>query len=284
MQLAETKQALQTWRGSLDLSRRVGLVPTMGCLHDGHLSLVRALRGRVDEIVVSIFVNPLQFAPHEDFDRYPRTFDSDCRALEAEGVNVVFCPSPSDFYPAGFQTKVRVPDVATHFEGEFRPGFFEGVATVCLKLFQNCQPHVAVFGEKDYQQLQVVRTMVRDLDVPLQILGGATIREADGLAMSSRNRYLSESERAFAAAVPKALQAGIEAARDVRALVGDVTSKALAVLEATPFKIDYLDVSGVDLVPAPAETRIRSLAAPRIFFAGKIGTTRLIDNMSLGVF
>ena len=244
----------------------VAFVPTMGNLHEGHLSLVRIARQHARAVAVSIFVNRLQFQPGEDFERYPRTFERDRELLAAEGVEIVFAPDERVLYPVPQTYTVRPPPIAAELEGKFRPGFFDGVVTVVLKLFNCVQPAVAVFGKKDYQQLMVVRGMVRQLDLPLVIVPGETVREPDGLAMSSRNVYLSVAERA-------------EAPRLCRVLI-DVTqgmapADAMRELERAGWQPDYIEVrSRADLAPPrPGDTDLVALGAARL------GATRLIDNV-----
>jgi pantoate--beta-alanine ligase len=259
-------------RGSLSAAlagRAVGFVPTMGNLHAGHLSLVRHARAAVPGgvVVASIFVNRLQFAPGEDFDRYPRTFERDRAMLEAEGVDVLFAPDESILYPERQGFIVKPPPPADELEGRFRPGFFDGVATVVLKLFNCVQPAVAVFGKKDYQQLHVIRGMVRQLDLPLRIVAGETVREADGLAMSSRNGYLSAAERAEAPRLFRLLRAIASGAIGIE--------NSLQQLERSGWKADYIEVrKRSDLSPARAEDREKVVLA-----AARLGTTRLIDNL-----
>jgi pantoate--beta-alanine ligase len=190
------------WRRS---SQRVALVPTMGALHDGHLDLVRLARAKADRVVVSIFVNPRQFAPHEDFDRYPRDLNADAAKLAAASADLIWAPTVHEMYPQGFATRIEMAGPAEGLETEFRPHFFGGVATVCCKLFSQATPDFAIFGEKDYQQLTVLKHMVRDLDLPLAIIGAPTRREPDGLALSSRNAYLSAAERQQAPALYRAV-------------------------------------------------------------------------------
>ena len=191
---------VKAWR---DAGEKVALIPTMGALHDGHLSLIQVGRDFARRTVASIFVNPRQFAPHEDFDAYPRTEQDDLDRLSAAGCDLAFLPTPEEMYPAGFQTSVSVSEVTQGLCGASRPVFFGGITTVVTKLLNQCQPDVAVFGEKDYQQLVVIRRLVKDLDLPVEIIGAPIRREADGLAMSSRNRYLSEEERAIAGQLNK---------------------------------------------------------------------------------
>jgi len=255
----------------------VGFVPTMGNLHAGHLALVDLARERAKRVVASIFVNRLQFAPHEDFDRYPRSFEADCEKLAAAGVDVVFAPDERVLYPEPQQYIVQPPPIANELEGRFRPGFFNGVATVVLKLFNCVQPAVAVFGKKDYQQLLVVRGMVRQFDLPIEIVAGETTREADGLAMSSRNGYLSPPERAEAPRLQRTLRevaARIAAGeRDYAALGAD----AMRALSAAGWQPDYVEVRRrADLArPAPDDAELVILAAARL------GATRLIDNLEV---
>ena len=241
-------------------------VPTMGNLHEGHLSLVRLARRTSPIVVASIFVNRLQFQPGEDFERYPRTFERDQAMLEAEGVDVLFAPSEADLYPQPQRYRVRPAPLADELEGRFRPGFFEGVCTVVLKLFNCVQPAAAVFGKKDYQQLMIVRGMVRELDLPIEIAAGETVREADGLAMSSRNAYLAPEERAEAPRLYRLL-------RQVAA--GMPPADAERELERAGWQPDYVEIR-----------RQRDLALPRageselvVLGAARLGRTRLIDNV-----
>jgi pantoate--beta-alanine ligase len=249
------------------LPREVSFVPTMGNLHEGHLSLVRIARKSARQVVVSIFVNRLQFLPGEDFERYPRTFERDCALLEAEGVEFVFAPDENVLYPEPQQVRVRAGPLGEDLEGKFRPGFFDGVATVVLKLFNSVQPRAAVFGKKDYQQLLVVRALARQLDLPLEIVAGETVREADGLAMSSRNAYLSAAERAEAPRLHQVLKEVVRGTLSPEA--------ALKLLSAAGWKPDYVDVR-----------RRRDLGAPErgerdlvVLAAARLGQTRLIDNL-----
>ena len=245
----------------------VAFVPTMGNLHEGHLSLIRLARRQAAAVAVSIFVNRLQFSPGEDFERYPRTFERDCRMLESEGVELLFAPDEAVLYPQPQSYLVSPPPAADELEGRFRPGFFKGVATVVLKLLNCVQPVAAVFGKKDYQQLMIVREMVRELDVPVEIVAGDTVREPDGLAMSSRNIYLSAAERA-------------EAPRLYRAL-NEVSTGRLSPGQA----FDSLQAAGWQ--PDYVEIRRRSdLAVPQnnepgrvVLGAARLGATRLIDNL-----
>ncbi len=256
---------------------RVGLVPTMGALHDGHASLMVEARTHLapgDALVVSVFVNPLQFGPGEDLDRYPRSFDADLERCAAEGVDVVFAPSVDEVYPGGEpQVTVEPGPLATVLEGSTRPGHFRGVLTVVAKLFGLAQPDLAVFGQKDYQQLVLIRRMVEDLCLPVDVVGAPTVREADGLALSSRNRYLSAEDRSRALALSQALRAAVDAGPGG----GEAAlAAAHAVLDgATGVDLDYLELTAPDLGPAPAAGEARVLVAARL------GTTRLIDNLPL---
>jgi pantoate--beta-alanine ligase len=244
----------------------LAFVPTMGNLHDGHLSLVRLARGKARAVAVSIFVNRLQFGPAEDFDRYPRTFERDLRMLEGEGVELLFAPDEGVLYPQPQRYFVEPPALAAELEGRFRPGFFRGVATVVLKLLNCVQPVAAVFGKKDYQQLALVRDMVRGFDLPIEIVAGETVREPDGLAMSSRNGYLSAAERAEAPRLHRLLE------RVTQGLPPDEAMRELAVAGWQP---DYVEVRRrADLArPDPQEK------ARVVLGAARLGATRLIDNL-----
>jgi pantoate--beta-alanine ligase len=253
-------------RGVLAAGGPVALVPTMGNLHEGHLALVRLARRRAAKVAVSIFVNRLQFQPSEDFDRYPRTLERDCRLLEAEGVELLFAPDERELYPKAQTYLVQPPPLAGDLEGRFRPGFFQGVATVVLKLFNCVQPAVAVFGKKDYQQLLIVRGMVDELNLPIDVVPGETVREADGLALSSRNAYLSPGERAEAPRLYRILR---------KVASGTAPDDAISELSAAGWQPDYVEVRRrSDLAPArPADRDLVVLGAARL------GVTRLIDNL-----
>ncbi|WP_395107530.1 pantoate--beta-alanine ligase [Actinomadura sp. SCN-SB] len=258
----------------------LALVPTMGALHEGHRSLMRHAREKGDTVVVSIFVNPLQFGPDEDFDRYPRTFDDDLAACTAEGVDLVFAPSREVMYPHEPQVTIRSGPMGEVVEGAARPGHFDGMLTVVMKLFQLVRPDVAFFGQKDAQQLAMIRRMVADLDVPVRVEGVPTVREPDGLALSSRNRYLSPEERKTALALSRALRAGEEAAE---AGPDAVVRAARAVLDEAvtadpPLRPDYL----VLVDPATFTEVGGSYSGPAVLaVAGRVGTTHLIDNVPL---
>jgi pantoate--beta-alanine ligase len=257
-------------------ARSIGLVPTMGALHDGHLSLVKEARKDTETVVVSIFVNPTQFAPTEDFGAYPRTLEQDLARLAGQ-TDIVFMPSAKEMYPEGFATGISMGGPALGLESDFRPHFFGGVATVVAKLLIAAAPDFAVFGEKDYQQLLVVRQLVRDLALPVEIIGVPTLREADGLALSSRNAYLGAAERQVAGRLNGILKDAIAAARgrgELRAVEGAATE---ALWEAGFSHVDYVAIRD-----AATLDHITSLERPaRILAAVKIGKTRLIDNMAV---
>lgn len=263
---------------------RVGFVPTMGALHEGHLALAREARARVGAdglVVTSIFVNPTQFAAHEDLSKYPRELDADVARCATAGVDAVFAPSVDEMYPAGDQTRVRVAGVSAPLEGEFRPTHFEGVATVVTRLFHAVGPCVAVFGRKDYQQLRVVTRMTRDLLLPVEVVGHRTIREGDGLAMSSRNRYLSPADRARAAKIPAALGLAVRAWEGGERATERLRATAEHALRPWVDAVDYVALRDADdLSPLPdvlADARRAVLAV-----AVRVGGTRLIDNVVLG--
>jgi pantoate--beta-alanine ligase len=274
------KTAAQVRAFCADLKQQrksLALVPTMGFLHAGHVSLMREAKQRCDAVAVSIFVNPTQFGPNEDLSRYPRDFEGDVKQCDGAGVEVVYAPGVAEVYPPGFQTFVNVEHLSTGLCGEKRPGHFRGVATVVAKLLALFRPDVALFGEKDFQQLQVIKRLNRDLDLGAQIVGLPTIREPDGLAMSSRNKYLSEGERHSALAIWRSMQ---EAQRLVQS--GE-TSSALVIaatvrgLDAAGFRVDYVDIR--DSVELKFQEKIEAPA--RIFVAAFMGQTRLIDNMEI---
>jgi pantoate--beta-alanine ligase len=272
-ELAALRARVGEWNRS---GLRVGFVPTMGNLHAGHHSLIALARQHADRIVASVFVNPTQFGPNEDFARYPRTPEADAAGLQAAGCDLLWLPSVETMYPFGPEAtvQVRVPGVTETLEGAHRPGHFDGVATVVARLFNQVQPDIAVFGRKDYQQLAVVRYFVRDLAFPVEIIAGETLREADGLAMSSRNQYLSADERRIAPTIHRTLRAMADATR-AGTPRADVEAQAAADLAAAGFVVDYSVVRRPDLAepqdgePGPRVARI----------AARIGRTRLIDNI-----
>jgi pantoate--beta-alanine ligase len=259
----------------------VVLVPTMGALHDGHAALIdraRALAGKAGLVVVSIFVNPMQFGPKEDFSRYPRPLAADRRVCAAHGADLVFHPSAEAMYPAGFSTSVDESDVSAFLCGASRPGHFRGVCTVVLKLFQITQPHIAVFGLKDFQQCAVIRRMVRDLNVPVSIERVATVREPDGLALSSRNRYLSAEERAQAPVLRRALVAAAGAFHDGEESAAKLKRIVVKTIGTAPLaRIDYVEIADADTLRPVREVRRNTVIAVAVFF----GKTRLIDNVWL---
>jgi pantoate--beta-alanine ligase len=261
---------------------RTAFVPTMGNLHEGHLSLMRLARRHGDPVVASIFVNRLQFGPNEDFDKYPRTFQADVEKLEKEGVYVLFAPTEKDLYPEPQEYRVQPPDdLGNILEGEFRPGFFNGVCTVVTKLFSCVQPRVAVFGKKDYQQLMIVRNMARQFALPTEIIGAETFRAEDGLALSSRNGYLSSAERAEAPFLYQTLNYVAEQARagvpDLAALERD----AMARLAARAWQPDYVAIRKCMNLQAPSAEEYAAGAQLVVLAAAKLGNTRLIDNLEI---
>jgi pantoate--beta-alanine ligase len=259
---------------------RVGFVPTMGNLHGGHHSLIALARRHADRVVASVFVNPTQFGPNEDFARYPRTPEADAAGLQSAGCDLMWLPSVETMYPFGPEAtvQVRVPVVTETLEGAHRPGHFDGVATVVARLFNQVQPDVAVFGRKDYQQLAVIRYLARDLAFPIEIIAGETLREADGLAMSSRNQYLSVDERQVAPTIHRTLE-NMAAAIRARSPRTQVEARAAADLAAAGFTVDYSVVRRPDLAePQDGEP------GPRVaLIAARIGRTRLIDNLEFAV-
>jgi len=281
----QTATSLEVLRSAVAELRRGGkrlaLVPTMGALHEGHLTLVREARRHADAVAVSIFVNPKQFGPNEDLDAYPRRMAADSALLEGEGVELLWAPTVEAMYPAGFATNVGVTGVSEGLCGAARPGHFDGVATVVLKLFNQVAPDVALFGEKDWQQLAVIRRMARDLDLTAPhvdaIVGVPTVREEDGLALSSRNQYLSPAARAQAAALPQAMREAIAALA-----AGSAVSPTLAALEAHLLQAGYDSVDYATLADAQSLVTLDQLgdAPARLLVAARIGGTRLIDNMA----
>ena len=263
------------WRRA---GERVALIPTMGALHEGHLELVRIAKRRCDRAVTSIFVNPTQFAPNEDFSKYPRTFEDDLAKLRTVDGDLVWAPTPPEMYPEGFATRIVPAGAAEGLETDFRPHFFGGVATVCCKLFTQVGPDIAVFGEKDYQQLCVVRQMVRDLNLPLEIVGAETVREPDGLAMSSRNRYLSPEERAVAVIIHRVIGKVAEAAAKGRGLDKAIEAGRSELAAAGFGKIDYIAVRDAETLK---EWDRKSGRPARVLAAAWLGKTRLIDNVAV---
>ncbi|WP_136419387.1 pantoate--beta-alanine ligase [Herbaspirillum sp. ST 5-3] len=261
---------------------RTAFVPTMGNLHEGHLSLMRLARRHGDPVVASIFVNRLQFGPNEDFDKYPRTFQADVEKLEKEGVYVLFAPTERDMYPEPQEYRVRPPDdLGNILEGEFRPGFFTGVTTVVLKLFSCVQPRVAVFGKKDYQQLMIVRNMSKQFALPTEIIAAETYRADDGLALSSRNSYLSPEERAEAPALYKLLNEVADEVRSGHLDMFELERQAMARLAKRGWKPDYISIrKRADLQP-PSAGDLAQGEPLVVLAAAKLGITRLIDNLEI---
>jgi pantoate--beta-alanine ligase len=272
-EIPNLRGVVAAWRAE---GARIGFVPTMGALHEGHLALVREAKRHCDHVVVSIFVNPTQFGPNEDFSRYPRTPEEDTTLLSTVGADLVWLPGVEDIYPTGSRTRVTVGDAATVLCGGHRPGHFDGVATVVTILLNAVRPDAAFFGEKDYQQLYIIRRMVADLGLPGEIHGVPTVREADGLALSSRNRYLSEEERATAPLLHQIMQKIARESADASQLHAAL-EEGRQTLKAAGFTVDYLE--------ARDERTLTPLTAPslhgRLFVAARLGTTRLIDNLAL---
>lgn len=275
--VAALRAQVSAWRTE---GLKIGLVPTLGALHEGHLSLVRRALQDADRVVASIFVNPTQFAPGEDFEAYPRSEAQDAALLAAAGCSLLFAPPPEEVYPPGFSTTVTVSGVSTPLEGERRPTHFAGVATVVAKLLIQTAPDVAVFGEKDYQQLQVIRRMARDLDIPTTIVGAPTVRAEDGLALSSRNAYLTEGQRPIAGALNLILKAVAQAAARGEPVEPAEQAAREVLIEAGFDSVDYLEIRGAEdlsrLGPGPIGD-----APARVLAAAWLGKTRLIDNVTV---
>lgn len=281
--MIETVRTLTKLRDSISAhrqaGRRIGLVPTMGALHEGHLALVDIASSHADIVAVSLFVNPTQFAPGEDLDRYPRDEDGDKEKLQIRGASLLWAPDAQEMYPQGFATSVRVEGPSQGLETDHRPHFFGGVATVVTKLLLQVLPDVAVFGEKDYQQLQVIRRLVRDLDIPVDVIGGPTIRETDGLAMSSRNAYLSTEHRAVAPGMKRIIDdAGEQVLAGSDPQAAEDAARA-ALLEAGFEKVDYVAIRHADSLAMVSQAEIKEGTPLRVLAAAHLGTTRLIDNV-----
>ena len=276
MHLLTTLADLRQWRRQQ--SSTLGLVPTMGALHAGHASLLRTARAQCDIVVASLFVNPLQFGPNEDLDRYPRTFDADCVLLQSERVDALFAPSPAEMYPPGAETLIDVPGIGSRLDGASRPGHFRGVATVVAKLFHLIQPHRAYFGQKDAAQVAVLHAMVRDLNFDLDLIVCPTVRDADGLALSSRNRYLSPVEREQALAIPAALQHishTVAGGQHDATVLRDTLHQQLT--QSPGLRLDYAELVNPDTL-LPVETVVPGTL---VAVAAYLGSTRLIDNLIL---
>ena len=274
MQIVREISELRVARGAL--TGRVALVPTMGALHAGHMALVAEARTRADHVIASIFVNPMQFGANEDLGSYPRREAADAAMLKDAGVALLWAPTAAGMYPDGFASTVSVADLGEHLCGAARPGHFDGVTTVVAKLFAQVRPDVAVFGEKDWQQLAIVRRMTADLDLDIAIHGVPIQRDADGLALSSRNLYLTDDERVAARALPRALGEAV-AAIEGRAAVAEALARAQANLERAGFDVDYVELVDDWLRPVGDGTQ-----GTRLLAAARIGTTRLIDNLAVG--
>ncbi|KAF1029197.1 MAG: Pantothenate synthetase [Burkholderia plantarii] len=273
---------IQELRDQLRGQNRTAFVPTMGNLHDGHLSLMRLARQHGDPVVASIFVNRLQFGPNEDFDKYPRTLEADIEKLQKENVYVLFAPTERDLYPEPQKYRVQPPhDLGDILEGEFRPGFFTGVCTVVTKLMACVQPKVAVFGKKDYQQLMIVRRMCQQLALPVDIVAADTIRDDDGLALSSRNRFLSQPERAEAPQLMQALQRVRESVLAGERNLATVEAAARDALAARGWQPDYIAVRRRANLVAPSAEQLEAGEPLVVLAAAKLGTTRLIDNLEI---
>lgn len=279
MQIIRSVTDMQRYSDALRLQKkRIAVVPTMGYLHEGHISLVSIAREHADAVIVTIFVNPTQFGPNEDFTSYPRDWDRDVKLVTASGADCIYAPAPEEMYPNGYQTAVRVDKLTQHLCGITRPTHFEGVTTVVTKLFNATKPHVAVFGEKDFQQLQVIRRMVRDLDVDTEIIGAPIVREPGGLAMSSRNKYLHPDERKAALVLSRSLfeiqDMCTRGERDALKLSGHAWQN----ISAEPLaKIDYIKICDLETLEDVTRVRRDAVVALAVFF----GTTRLIDNIIL---
>ncbi|MDP8256984.1 MAG: pantoate--beta-alanine ligase [Candidatus Alcyoniella australis] len=278
----ETITQMQRWSDERRAEGlRIGFVPTMGYLHTGHLGLVDIARERADLVVASIFVNPTQFGPNEDLARYPRDFQGDYAKFAQHGTHVVFCPSADEMYPEGYSTYVRVEGLSDGLCGVSRPVHFRGVATICLKLFNMVKPHVAVFGKKDYQQWSVIRRLVRDLHLEIEVVGGTTAREPDGLAMSSRNAYLQPDERTAALCIKRGLESAKQAFNQNEREVKKLIDLAKASIEAQPLaRIDYVEIVDAENLQ-PLQGRVEQDAC--LAAAAYLGKTRLLDNVELSV-
>jgi pantoate--beta-alanine ligase len=274
--------SIEELRDQLRGQLRTAFVPTMGNLHEGHLSLMRLARRHGDPVVASIFVNRLQFGPNEDFEKYPRTFQADVEKLEKEGVYVLFAPTEKDLYPEPQEYRVQPPnDLGDILEGEFRPGFFNGVSTVVLKLFSCVQPRVAVFGKKDYQQLMIIRNMAKQFALPTEIIAAETFRADDGLALSSRNGYLSSTERAEAPSLYQVLNQVADQVRSGRTDISEIENQAMQSLSKRQWQADYVAVRKRADLQAPSEEDLVNKEALVVLSAAKLGNTRLIDNLEI---
>jgi pantoate--beta-alanine ligase len=274
--IAAVREHIRRWRGE---GYRIAFVPTMGNLHAGHVSLIEMARRHGDRFVASIFVNPMQFGPNEDFAHYPRTPTQDARMLADAGCDLMFMPDVVEIYPNGSEraTKVEVPGLSSILDGEFRPGHFEGVATIVAKLFHIVEPDVAVFGEKDFQQLTIIRRMAADLCMPITVIAAPTVRDPDGLAMSSRNQYLTHEERSKAPLIHQTLLAAVERLRAGDRAFTALERTALEALVRTGFRPDYFAVRSADDLSAPQSDTLNLV----VLVAARLGRARLIDNLQL---
>jgi pantoate--beta-alanine ligase len=274
--IAAVRERVRQWRAQ---GQRVAFVPTMGNLHAGHISLIELARKRGDRFVASIFVNPMQFGPNEDYAHYPRTPTNDERMLAEAGCDLMFMPDVAEIYPRGYEhdTRVAVPELSAVLDGEFRPGHFDGVSTIVAKLFNIVTPDIAVFGEKDFQQLAIIRRMVADLCVPIEIVGAPTVREGDGLAMSSRNQYLTAEERKVAPTLHQALQRAVARVKSGDADFSAIEAHELEALKKQGFRPDYFTVRNAQTL-APAEGDARHVV---VLVAARLGKARLIDNLQI---
>ena len=274
--IAAVRERVRQWRAQ---GQRVAFVPTMGNLHAGHISLIELARKRGDRFVASIFVNPMQFGPNEDYAHYPRTPTIDERMLAEAGCDLMFMPDVAEIYPRGYEhdTRVAVPELSAVLDGEFRPGHFDGVSTIVAKLFNIVAPDIAVFGEKDFQQLAIIRRMVADLCVPIEIVGAPTVRESDGLAMSSRNQYLTAEERKVAPTLHQALQRAVARVKSGDVGFSAIEADELETLKKRGFRPDYFTVRNAKTL-APAEGDARHVV---VLVAARLGKARLIDNLQI---
>ncbi|MCM8558416.1 pantoate--beta-alanine ligase [Sphingomicrobium sediminis] len=275
MQIISGMDGLAEAMEKLRAAGRIGMVPTMGALHEGHLTLVREAASRADKVVASIFVNPLQFNDKADLDRYPRDHEGDAKKLESAGCDLVWMPTPADLYPDGFATTVSVAGITERWEGAHRPGHFDGVATIVTKLFTNIRPDVAIFGEKDFQQLALIRRLTRDLDLGVEIVGFPTVRAEDGLALSSRNALLSADQRARATALPQALEEARNMIRDGEGIGAALETAEKSLADAGFGEVEYLAYVDADSLE-PLENRAENA---RLIVAAFLGKVRLIDNI-----
>lgn len=269
--------SIRELRQRLSTEKNIAFVPTMGNLHEGHIDLVRLAKSRSNCVVVSIFVNRLQFDPNGDFDRYPRTLQQDCEKLETIGANIVFAPDEREMYPAPQEVIVHPPSVANTLEGEHRPGHFAGMATVVTKLLNIVQPHIAIFGKKDYQQLAIIRQLVEQLNMPIEIIGAETIRATDGLALSSRNGYLSEDERKEAVRLNEQLRLIREVIESGERDYTKLENEAANALATHNWKVDYIAVRDQQGLSIPSSTSTKLV----VLGAAWLGKTRLIDNLEI---